>query len=71
MATGPMEMTPMEPMMELGRATIFVAPQAAIYAPEAPIPRTKAMTGFLAARARDRAVEELGGGGGAAGGVDF
>ena len=30
LATGPMEMTPMEPMMELGRATIFVAPQAAM-----------------------------------------
>ena len=71
MATGPMEMTPMEPMMELGSATIFVAPQAAIYAPEAPIPRTKGDDGLPGGKAGHSAVEVFRGRGRASGGVDF
>ena len=44
---GRIEMTPIEPTMAIGTAMIFVAPAATMYAPEAPVPRTNAITGFF------------------------
>ena len=35
------------PTIAIGTAMIFVAPAATMYAPEAPVPRTKAITGFF------------------------
>ena len=46
-ATGLSEMTPMEPTIALGSATILVAAEPAMYAPEMPEPRMKATTGFF------------------------